>query len=100
MRIPGHLIIAASLAITSFAIPSFSYGMECRELCFGFYPPRSLLASGNNEDECERRIKDSGGFCTIHGKLNLGMDLPRGINYRREDYIDPRQYDYDVFGIR
>lgn len=27
------------------------------------------------------------------------MDRPRGIDYRREDYTDPRKYDWDVLGI-
>lgn len=27
------------------------------------------------------------------------MDRPRGIDYRREDYTDPRKYDWDVHGI-
>lgn len=100
MRILGHLTVVASVAIASFAIPTISYGIECRDLCFNFYPPKSLVASGGGQsDECDRRIKDSGGFCTIHGKLNLGMDRPRGIDYRREDYTDPRKYDWDVHGI-
>lgn len=100
MHILGHMTVAAAVAITSMALPPIAFGMECRELCFGFYPQRSLLArGGDNRDECQRRINDSGGFCTIHGKLNLGKDLPRGIGYRREDYTDPRQYDWDVYGV-
>ena len=100
MHILGHLTVAASVAIASLALPSVSFGMECRELCFGFYPPSSLVSSnGSQDDQCDRRIKDSGGFCTIHGRLNLGMDRPRGINYHRRDYTDPRKYDWDVYGI-
>ena len=100
MRTLGLLTVAAAVALATYTVPTISYGMECRELCFDFYPPKSLMAKGGDEtDECQRRINDSGGFCTIHGKLNLGMDLPRGINYRREDYIDPRKYDWDVYGI-
>lgn len=95
----AHLAIATTLAVTSYAAPGVSFAMECRELCFGFYPQHSLLQEGDSRDECDRRIKDSGGFCTIHGKLNLGMDRPRGIDYRREDYTDPRKYDWDVHGI-
>jgi hypothetical protein len=95
----AHLAIAASVAITAYAVPSTSFAMECRELCFGFYPQHSLLQESSASDECQRRINDSGGACTIHGKRNLGMDMPRGVNYRREDYVDPRKYDWDVYGI-
>lgn len=96
MHILGHLTVAASVAITSFALPSVTLAMECSELCYGFYPPTSLFSSGGSQDDqCDRRVRDSGGSCTIHGKLNLGMDRPR-----REDYIDRRKYDWDAHGIR
>jgi hypothetical protein len=94
MHVLGHLTVAASVAITSFALPSVSFAMECYELCFGFYPPTSLVSGGGSQDDqCDRRVRDSGGSCTINGKMNLGLDVPRRKDHRREN---PRRYDWDV----
>ncbi len=101
MRILRALTIAASVAITSLTLPPVAIGMECRDLCFNFYPPPSLLSEhGDERDRCQHRINESGGFCTIHGKLNLGLDLPRGIGYKPQNYRDIRKYYWDVYGIR
>jgi hypothetical protein len=95
MRLLGSLTIAAAVAISTFSIPTTSQGIECRQLCYGIYPPKSLLESGDARDECQRRINDSGGTCTINGKMNRGLDMPPGVGYRRQDYRDPRKWDYD-----
>ncbi|MDC9822167.1 hypothetical protein PRN20_00350 [Devosia sp. ZB163] len=82
MRKLTALIIAASMAGSIYAVPTISFAMDCSLLCYGFYPPQSLLSDRNDDDQCERRVNDSGGFCTKNGKLNLGKDVPT-----REDYL-------------
>lgn len=97
MKILG-MTIAAAVAITMFSIPSVSFGIECRALCNSGPPPSLISDSGDDRDECQRKIDDSGGFCTNNGKLNLGKDLPRGMNYRPQDY-HPRRTFNEVFGF-
>lgn len=101
MRTLGYLAVAATVVVSALALPPAPVkAMECRELCFGFYPPQSLLSENNDErDLCQKRINSTGGFCTDHGRLNLSLDLPRGIGYRKQDYADPRYYYWDHYGF-
>ena len=79
MRITTQLSIAAALAVTSFgASPSIATAMECSQLCRDFLPQPSLTSSGDDYD-CQDIIDDSGGSCTINGKRNVFMELPRDI---------------------
>jgi hypothetical protein len=79
MRITSQFGLVAALAVTSFgAAPPIASAMECSQLCRDFMAPSSLTAS-SDEYDCQDKIDDTGGNCTIRGKRNVFMVLPPDI---------------------
>jgi hypothetical protein len=79
MRIATQVALAAALAVASFGTSSqLATAMECSQLCRDFMAPQSLTGSGNDYD-CQDKINDTGGNCTINGKFNRFMVLPPDI---------------------
>ncbi len=76
-------IAAAGTAIGTIGAPTVSFGMECLQLCRDFTPQVGLLS--NSTYGCQDLITDSGGTCTINGRMNNAMDLPNpGILYNKK----------------
>jgi hypothetical protein len=85
------LALAATAVVSLGVPPGIGIAMECRQLCNEFLPNHSLTTA--DDYDCQDAIDDSGGSCTLNGRRNVFMELPRGIGYRREHYYYSDAFD-------
>jgi hypothetical protein len=69
-----YLPLAAAVLVASISVTTVTVGKSCRQVCREL--PNHGLTSSSSYD-CEDAIRDTGGFCTVNGRLNLHHELPR-----------------------
>ena len=85
-----YLPLAAAVLVASLSVSTVTFGKSCRQVCREL--PNHGLSSSSNYD-CQRAIADTGGFCTVNGKLNVHQELPRYWNayspeYGKRNFVD------------
>jgi hypothetical protein len=77
MSVP-KLFLASAFSLTAIAAigaPTISQGIECLQMCKDFQPQHGV--TDDSGYGCQDMINDSGGFCTLDGKLNTALDMPK-----------------------
>ena len=77
MLVP-KLFLASAItlaAIVAAGAPTISQGIECLQMCKDFQPQHGV--TDDSGYGCQDMINDSGGFCTLDGKLNTALDMPK-----------------------